>query len=149
MSYISKIRIAAVVLAAGAVGGGFVASSAHADGGGNIPAAKAQPTFAAAAAAAPLDDSRFAVVDKPGTLVRGKNAVAAIHLAVGNYEVAFDRDVRGCAFVGSPGNPGEGSPLFGQFTTAARSGNPNAVYVATRATDGTAADRSFHLAVIC
>ena len=44
MSYISKIRIAAVVLAAGAVRGGFVASSAHADGGGNMPAAKAQPT---------------------------------------------------------------------------------------------------------
>lgn len=103
-----------------------------------------------AAAAAPLEAPRFAVVQSiQPNLVRGRNALSATRLAAGNYEVVFDRDIRGCAYVGSAGNPGGGNPTTGQIAVAQRAGNANAVYVDTRDSAGNSADRFFHLIVVC
>lgn len=116
---------------------------------GNAP--RVQPTNApVTAAAAPLEAARFAVVQSlPPVLVRGKNALSATRLAAGNYEVVFDRDIRGCAYVGSAGNPGGGNPTSGQIAVAQRNGNANAVYVDTRDSAGNSVDRFFHLIVVC
>jgi hypothetical protein len=74
-----------------------------------------------------------------------RNAVSATRLATGNYEVVFDRDIRGCAYLATAGKPGGGNPTSGQIAVAQRNGNPNAVYVDTR----DSADRFFRLAVVC
>ena len=75
--------------------------------------------------------------------------MSATRLAPGNYEVVFDRDIRGCAYLATAGNPGGGNPTSGQIAVAQRNGNPNAVYVDTRDSAGTSGDQFFHLAVVC
>ncbi|PGH43203.1 hypothetical protein GA0070622_5567 [Micromonospora sediminicola] len=90
----------------------------------------------------------FAVVDANGTLVRGLGATSATRLAAGMYQVAFDQDVAGAAYVGTVG-PATGGGLApqGVITVAPRTGIANAVFVETHAPSGHA-DRPFHLAVL-
>ncbi|GHJ13633.1 MULTISPECIES: hypothetical protein [unclassified Micromonospora] len=90
----------------------------------------------------------FAVVDANGTLVRGLGATSATRLAAGMYQVAFDQDVAGAAYVGTVG-PASGGGLAqqGVITVAPRVGIANAVFVETHAASGHA-DRPFHLAVL-
>lgn len=89
----------------------------------------------------------FAVVSSDGTLSRG-NAVSARKFGDGGYEVIFNRDVTPCAFIATIGQPGAGSSS-GQISVASRAGNANGVFVQTRDSAGIAADRPFHLVVVC
>ena len=90
----------------------------------------------------------IAVVDANGRLVRGLGATSATRLAAGMYQVAFDQDVAGAAYVGTVG-PATANGLVphGVITVAPRSGIANAVFVETHGTSGHA-DRPFHLAVL-
>ncbi|MBU8859140.1 hypothetical protein KSK32_18145 [Micromonospora sp. WMMB482] len=90
----------------------------------------------------------FAVVDASGRLVRGLGATSSTRLAAGMYQVAFDQDVAGAAYVGTVG-PATANGLVpqGVITVAPRSGIANAVFVETRGPGGHA-DRPFHLAVL-
>ena len=58
------------------------------------------------------------------------------------------RDVTGCAFVGSTSGTGGDSPR-GFFSAGKRTGNPNAIIVATANTGGIVANEPFHVAVFC
>lgn len=83
-----------------------------------------------------------------GTIARSFATTSSARFSAGNYEVIFDRDVTGCAYVATVGNPGAGV-TSGYADLAARSGNPNGVFVETRDTAGALADRNFHLQVAC
>ncbi|WP_262281612.1 hypothetical protein [Micromonospora sp. MA102] len=90
----------------------------------------------------------FAVIDANGTLIRGLGATSATRLATGMYQVGFDQDVAGAAYIGTVGliAPGGLAPQ-GAITVAPRTGIPNAVFVETYAASGHT-DRPFHLAVL-
>ncbi|MEU1684029.1 hypothetical protein [Micromonospora sp. NPDC005707] len=89
----------------------------------------------------------FAVVNANGTLVRGLGATSATRLATGMYQVGFDQDVAGAAYIGTVGPAAGGLAPQGAITVAPRTGIPNAVFVETYAASGHT-DRPFHLAVL-
>lgn len=93
----------------------------------------------------------FAVVNSDGSLARGKGATGSFSLSAGSgdYEVDFNRDVTGCAYVATLGNATAGTAPNGFITDAARAGNPDAVFVKTSNTAGAAADIQFHLVIAC
>jgi hypothetical protein len=99
--------------------------------------------------------ARWAVVNDNGNLVRGAGAVTAKQLFTpatrGSYQVTFNRRVKGCALTATIGrvNSASREPDPGEIGVAYRHGNSKSVYVKTRDSDGTEADRSFHLAVLC
>jgi hypothetical protein len=90
----------------------------------------------------------FAVVTSTGTLNRGFGATAATRMSAGTYEVVFDRDVIGCSYVATVGNPDLGV-TDGTVDLAPRFMVPAGVFVQTRDLAGTLADRNFHLQVAC
>ena len=60
------------------------------------------------------------------------------------------RDVTACTYVASIGNPTAGALTpYGMISVVPRNGNANGVGVATLDTTGAAADRPFHLLVVC
>jgi S-layer homology domain len=89
----------------------------------------------------------WAVVDSNGTLARSFHATSAIRVGTGSYEVVFDRDVSGCAFNATLGDP-DFSVFSGDVSAAKLFNNPNGVRVVAL-NMGTAVDRPFHLAVNC
>lgn len=89
-----------------------------------------------------------AVVSDTGVLQRG-SAVGASTLGTGSYQIDFSQNVSACTFVASQGTTSTGTQPDGTATTAQRAGVATAVFVKTYDTTGTAADRSFHLTVIC
>jgi hypothetical protein len=94
--------------------------------------------FAEVSAGAVLDNSSGG-----GVTVTRVGAVGA-----GTYEVDFARNVTACTAVATVGPSGAGSAL-GEVNVADRSGNVEAVFVDTNASDGTAADRPFRLVLVC
>ncbi|MFC3504718.1 hypothetical protein ACFOOK_27640 [Micromonospora krabiensis] len=91
----------------------------------------------------------FAVVNANGTLIRGLGVATANRLSTGMYQVIFDQDVSAAGYVGTVGLAGSaGVAPIGDISVAGRTGIPNGVFVETFASDGTAADRPFHLAVL-
>ncbi|MEE3919897.1 hypothetical protein V2I01_21165 [Micromonospora sp. BRA006-A] len=84
----------------------------------------------------------------PRTARPGPRRHSATRLAAGMYQVAFDQDVAGAAYVGTVG-PATANGLVpqGVITVAPRSGIANAVFVETHGASGHA-DRPFHLAVL-
>lgn len=107
--------------------------------------------FAASAAAPPpAHISGFAVVDKGGDLIRGKNATTAAQLDTGIYTVDFSSSVKKCVFTASTGLPNsDGSNVAGFVTVAGRGGDDNAVYIRTFDANGDPTDIGFHLNVRC
>lgn len=99
--------------------------------------------------------NHWAVVGSDGSLVRGSAGATAGQLfkpdTDGSYEVDFGSDVSQCSLLAGLGRTDAANldPLPGEIGTAYRNGNPGAVYVKTRDSSGTSADRSFHLAAIC
>jgi len=91
----------------------------------------------------------FATVNSDGTLANSSGGVSSSTTGTGGYAVDFGRDVSNCAFDATLANPGTGIPLAGSIVTADRNGNANAVLVRTYDTTPAAADRSFHLIVVC
>ncbi|HEX4295138.1 MAG TPA: hypothetical protein VHZ29_13475 [Rhizomicrobium sp.] len=106
--------------------------------------------FAASAQTPPPGHpSGFAVVDKDGNLIRGRNAIAATRLNAGIYEVDFSGSVKKCVFTASTGLPIDGSNVAGFVTVAGRGSNDDGVYVQTFDATGVSSDRGFHLIVRC
>jgi hypothetical protein len=93
--------------------------------------------------------NRFAVVSNTGGLVRGRNASSASRTGEGRYQVIFDRDVRGCAYIATLGDGGSANPPSGQIGTSSLATNANGVVVRTTDFQGTDSDRPFHLVVSC
>lgn len=95
--------------------------------------------------------SRFAVVASNGAAARSRGATASRRGAPdsGQYQVDFDRDIRGCAYNASIGDEGTAGPGTGQIAVGQLSTNPNTVRVVTRNTNGNPTDRPFHLTVNC
>jgi hypothetical protein len=90
-----------------------------------------------------------AVVNAAGSLARSQGTTSAGRLGEGTYEVIFNQDVSNCTYVATLGNTGSGPTATGEIAVAGRTGNANGVFVATRDSSGTLADRSFHLIVVC
>ncbi|MDJ0796793.1 MAG: hypothetical protein QNJ51_08130 [Calothrix sp. MO_167.B12] len=97
-------------------------------------------------------DERFAMILKNGAIAHGTQnggVVSAKRLAVGQYEVIFNRNVAPCAFNATLGNVNAGVANPGFITVADRFGNQNGVFVDTRDMKGVRVDSSFHLSVHC
>jgi hypothetical protein len=95
----------------------------------------------------PTAQTFFAVVNSNGTLARGFQVASSQILDTGLYEVIFNFDVTGGAYVACLGSSASGREATGQITTAARIATPNGVFVTTSDSTGTLANHSFHLAV--
>ncbi len=119
--------------------------------GGGAYAASGLPGLRAGKGAKSL----WAVVSANGNLVRRSRAVSAKHLFTpdvqGSYQVVFNRKVTNCALIATLGrtNSAPLNPEAGEIGVAYRNKTPKGVYVKTRDSGGSDADRSFHLAVIC
>lgn len=94
----------------------------------------------------------YAVVETDGTFVRGRNVARVAHLAPGQYEVVFTSDISEGVYVASIGRPGIATEPAGEIGVALRcclTGHETdkGVWVDTHDSDGTYADRAFHLIV--
>ena len=75
--------------------------------------------------------------------------MSATKLGAGEYEVLFNQDVDRGAFLATIGlSATSGQEAPGEIVVNLRVGTTNGVYVQTTGSDGTFADRSFHLAVV-
>ena len=91
----------------------------------------------------------WAVVNADGTLARGSGAVSSTSLGFGTYEVLFNRDVTGCAYVASAGTASSGSPPDAFVSTSPRANDVNGVFLDARTSTGDSVPNPFHLAVFC
>lgn len=125
------------------------------------------PTGPTGADGAPGADATalWAVVRGDGTLVRGSHVTSSTKLELlaisgnagpaavgdGQYEVVFDRDVTGCAYVATLGLGVLEivTVPHGGITVEPRVMKPNGVFLSTFDETATAADSGFHLAVFC
>lgn len=97
----------------------------------------------------PTAQGFFAVVNANGTLARGFGVVSSTRITVGQYQVVFSHDLRGSAYVGTLGLAGSvGTSPSGEIAVVGRAGVINGVFVQTFASNGAAADRGFHLAIL-
>ena len=100
----------------------------------------------------------WAVIERDGSLVRGRNVLRTAKLATGVYEVFFTGEVSNGAFVATIGRPGIATEPPGEITLALRccpGSNPwtpfadnKGVWIQTFDSAGKPADRSFHLIVL-
>lgn len=91
----------------------------------------------------------YATVNSNGTLVTSSGGATTTKHGTGTYEVDFGRDVTECASVAELAHPTDGNPQAGETGTADRELNPEGIWIETRDSAGAAADRSFHLIVVC
>ena len=97
----------------------------------------------------------YAVVNANGTLARGTPGATSVPAGTpGLYNVTFPRDVSGCAYTASVALVAQGAdandnPPAGEAGVSGLAGNPAAVRVRTRDSDGKGATKPFHLIVIC
>jgi hypothetical protein len=93
--------------------------------------------------------TRHAVISNVGATVRARAVASSAKSGTGQYVVVFDRDVRLCAYFATLGDESASGPGTGQISVTSAAANVNGVRVVTRDSDGTLADRSFHLVVSC
>jgi hypothetical protein len=98
--------------------------------------------------AGPPATALWAVIATNGSASRSGHLTSSEKVAVGQYVVIFDRDVKACAYVASLGGVAAESAV-GQISATRRSINASGVFVKTYDSAGVAADKSFHLAVFC
>jgi hypothetical protein len=94
----------------------------------------------------------WAVVERDGTLVRGRNVARTAKVGDGKYEVVFTSNVREGVYVATIGRPGIATEPAGEIGVALRCcltgrETDKGVWVDTHDSDGRYADRSFHLVV--
>ena len=92
---------------------------------------------------------RQAVISDMGATVRGRGVASSAQTGTGQYQVIFDRDVRQCIYTATLGDESASGPGTGQIAITSAASNVNGVRVVTRDSDGTQANRSFHLVVSC
>jgi hypothetical protein len=91
----------------------------------------------------------WAVINPSGSIARSSGVTTAGRTSLGSYEVIFNLNVANCLYLASIGEAGNISPTDGMVTVGRRSGNANGIRVNTRNQNGQAADRGFHVIVIC
>jgi hypothetical protein len=94
----------------------------------------------------------WAVVERDGTLVRGRNVVRTKKVGTGQYEVVFTGDVTNGVYVATIGRPGISTEPAGEIGVALRCCLPageagKGVWVDTHNSNGSPSDRAFHLVV--
>jgi len=96
----------------------------------------------------------WAVVDRNGALIRGRNVFRTKRLGPGRYEVYFTGLVDDGVFNATIGRPGIATEPTGQIGVALRCcptspfETNRGVWVDTHDTNGKPSDRSFHLSVL-
>jgi len=94
---------------------------------------------------------KWAVVNSAGALVRGNGATAATPLSTGTYQVTFNANIAGCAYVATAGDPAAGAvsgPI--EVTVATRAGNNNALFIQTfDQTTGALSNQPFQVVTHC
>jgi hypothetical protein len=93
--------------------------------------------------------TRHAVISNVGATVRSRGTTSSAQTGTGEYEVVFDRDVRGCVYSATLGDESAAGPGNGQISVTSAATNVNGVRVRTRDSAGELANRSFHLIVSC
>ena len=94
--------------------------------------------------------AHFAVVSAGGQQVRARGTTSASRTAEGRYQVIFDADVRGCAYYATVGGPtATVPPDNAQITVSGLGSNVNGVAIRTENSNGTEANKPFHLLVLC
>ena len=129
----------------------------------NVPAGERFDREAAVAAVSPPRPAAFgaegccvrefwAVVERDGTLIRGRNVWRVARLSSGIYEVVFTGDVSNGVYTATIGRPGISIEPPGLIGVALRCclSSPETnkgVWVDTHDRNGRASDRAFHLVV--
>jgi len=100
----------------------------------------------------------WAVVERDGTLVRGRNVLRTAKIGTGQYAVFFTADVSRGVYVATIGRPGIATEPAGQIGVALRCCPDPAsylpfetnkgVWVDTHDSSGAYSDRAFHLVVL-
>ncbi len=93
--------------------------------------------------------SHSAVVTAGGTFRRGRGVQSVAQSGTGRYQVIFNRDVRGCVYVATVGDPSAAAPGHGTAVVGSVATIVNAVAVRTFNQQAQLANRSFHLVVSC
>ena len=93
--------------------------------------------------------SHTAVVTAGGTLRRGRGVSSVARVGQGRYQVIFNRDVRGCVYTATVGDPSAAAPGHGSAVVGSVATIVNGVAVRTFNQQPNLADRSFHLIVSC
>jgi hypothetical protein len=93
--------------------------------------------------------TRHAVISNVGATVRSRGTTSSGQTGTGDYQVIFDRDVRGCVYSATLGDESAAGPGNGQISVTSVANNVNGVRVRTRDSAGELANRSFHLIVSC
>jgi hypothetical protein len=88
----------------------------------------------------------WAVVNLNGTLARGSRVTSVSRLGTGRYEVTFDRNVSGCAYIATTKHAY--SQALGVFTAGGHL-SPNGVYVETKNQGGGLTDGPFNVLAAC
>lgn len=87
----------------------------------------------------------WAVIERNGSIVRGRNVASAQRLATGQYEVIFTANVTGGVYQATIGRPGIATEPTGEICVAARFNQPNGVWIDTHDSSGAFSDRAFHV----
>ena len=87
--------------------------------------------------------NRFAAVTAAGELAAGRDASSAARVSEGTYDVAFRTDLSKCAYQATE------TIIEDAGAAAVLATNVTTLRVRTRDAGGTAADRPFHLLVVC
>ncbi len=96
----------------------------------------------------------WAVVERDGTLVRGRNVLRTSRLGPGSYEVYFTGDVSNGVYVATIGRPGIATEPTGQIGVALRCcptslfETNKGVWGDTHDSNGDYSDRAFHVIVL-
>ena len=93
--------------------------------------------------------SHNAVVTAGGTFRRGRGVSSVARTGVGRYQVIFNRDVRGCVYNATVGDPSAAAPGHGTAVVGSVATIITGVAVRTFNQAGNLADRSFHVLVSC
>jgi hypothetical protein len=94
--------------------------------------------------------THYAVVNAGGQRIRQRGTTSSARTNDGRYQVIFDRDVRACGYYATVGGPtATPPPDNGQITVSGLASNINGVDIRTTGANGGAANRAFHLLVLC
>ena len=94
--------------------------------------------------------SFWAVVERDGTLVRGRNVIRSKRLATGQYEVIFTENMTNGVYQATIGRPGIATEPAGEIGVALRccltgTETNHGVWVDTHDSGGAFSDRAFHV----
>lgn len=94
------------------------------------------------------DAPLWALVSAAGAITRNNGAAAASNTVAGEYQVTFNKDVSSCSYQATLAQADTTDPPSGEAGVAQGSSTSN-VKVVTRDSDGTKANKPFHVLVNC